>query len=173
MKHIKEFTKFVIENLNKDKTYAVVLTGGSIGDKPRPRDARGYVGNDASTEELFTNKEAKEKAKRMNKILTPGEKKHYGLKYVVVPVKNNKFIKESNSLYEASTSWSVMMKGINKSETGPWSIIATNRKKVIAQKIGIIIPDSIPAHYEAMAKEFPDAKIHIEDATGKIVWRKK
>jgi hypothetical protein len=35
---------------------------------------------------------AKAKAKRMNDNLSPGEKKHYGLKYVVVPVKNKKFI---------------------------------------------------------------------------------
>lgn len=76
--------------------YAVVLIGGSIGDKPRPRDAKGYAGMDAKTEELFSLDKAKEKATRMNKtVLSPGEKKHYGLKYIVVPVENGKFIKES------------------------------------------------------------------------------
>jgi hypothetical protein len=43
---------------------------------------------------------AKAKAKRMNANLSPGEKKHYGLKYIVVPVKGGKFIKESVELNE-------------------------------------------------------------------------
>jgi|688.fasta_scaffold405025_1 hypothetical protein len=91
-------------NVNEAEQYAVVLTGGSIGDKPRPRDARGYVGMDASGEELLTKEKASEKVKRMNKDLSPGEKKYYKLRYVVVPVKDNKFIKESvESLDEAAS----------------------------------------------------------------------
>jgi hypothetical protein len=83
-------------NVNESEEYAVVLTGGSIGDKSRPRDARGYIGMDASSEDLYTKDKAKEKADRMNKtVLSPGEKKYYKLKYIVVPVKDNKFIKES------------------------------------------------------------------------------
>jgi hypothetical protein len=83
-------------NVNESEQYAVVLTGGSIGDKSRPRDARGYIGMDASSEDLYTKDKAKEKADRMNKtVLSPGEKKYYKLKYIVVPVKDNKFIKES------------------------------------------------------------------------------
>ena len=66
--------------------YAVMLTGGSIGDKPRPRDAKGYVGLSIGDEEVYTLDKAKEKAKRMNKTLSPGEKSYYKLKYVVVPV---------------------------------------------------------------------------------------
>jgi hypothetical protein len=88
------------ESLMEGVDYAVMLTGGSIGDKPRPRDAKGFVGMDvARDEELFTLDKAKEKATRMNKtVLSPGEKKYYGLKYVVVPVKGGKFIKESEEV---------------------------------------------------------------------------
>jgi hypothetical protein len=89
-------------NVNEAEQYAVVLTGGSIGDKPRPRDARGYVGMDASGEELLTKEKASEKVKRMNKDLSPGEKKYYKLRYIVVPVKDNKFIKESEEINEAA-----------------------------------------------------------------------
>ena len=71
---------------------------------------------------------------------------------------------------EATTSWKKMMQGVRSSETGPWSIVAIENKKVVGQKIDIRIQDLIPAHYEAMRKEFPRAKIHIEDGTGMVVW---
>jgi hypothetical protein len=83
------------EDLYESANYAVMLTGGSIGDKPRPRDAKGYAGMNASKEELFTKEKAKEKADRMNKtVLSSGEKIYYKLKYVIVPVQGGKFIKE-------------------------------------------------------------------------------
>ena len=92
MKHIQTFESF----LNEGTDYAVMLTGGSIGDKSRPRDAKGYVGMEVGKDEFLTSlDDAKAKAKRMNANLSPGEKSHYGLKYVVVPVKDGKFIKES------------------------------------------------------------------------------
>jgi hypothetical protein len=71
---------------------------------------------------------------------------------------------------EATTSWKKMMQGVRSSETGPWSLVAIENKKVVGQKIDIKIQDMIPAHYEAMRKEFPRAKIHIEDGTGMVVW---
>jgi hypothetical protein len=71
---------------------------------------------------------------------------------------------------EATTSWKKMMQGVRSSETGPWSIVAIENKKVVGQKIDIRIQDMIPAYYEAMRKEFPRAKIHIEDGTGMVVW---
>ena len=93
---VKNLNKLSESFLNEGVEYAVMLIGGSVGDTPRPRDAKGYVGTASTTEELYTKEKAKEKADRMNKnILTPGEKKHYGLKYIVVPVKDGKFIKES------------------------------------------------------------------------------
>ena len=100
MKHIKLFEDFI----NESGDYAVMLTGGSVGDKSRPRDAKGYVGMDVDKAEwLMSLDNAKEKAKRMNANLSPGEKKHYGLKYVVVPAKGGKFIKESEDVLDEAT----------------------------------------------------------------------
>jgi hypothetical protein len=78
--------------------------------------------------------------------------------------------KELESINEATTSWAKLMKGVKSSETGPWSLIAIDNKKVIGQKIGIRTQEIIPAHYEVMKKEFPKAKIHVEDGTGAVVW---
>ena len=98
MKYVHTFESFVNESkdVNEGAYYAVMLIGGSIGDKPRPRDAKGYAGMDVDKDEWLTDlNNAKAKAKRMNTNLSPGEKSHYGLKYIVVPVKDGKFIKES------------------------------------------------------------------------------
>ena len=100
MKHIKLYEDFI----NESGDYAVMLTGGSVGDKSRPRDAKGYVVMDVDKAEwLMSLDNAKEKAKRMNANLSPGEKKHYGLKYVVVPAKGGKFIKESEDVLDEAT----------------------------------------------------------------------
>jgi hypothetical protein len=100
MKHIKLYEEFIAEATD----YAVMLTGGSVGDKSRPRDAKGYVGMDVDKAEwLMSLDNAKEKAKRMNANLSPGEKKHYGLKYVIVPAKAGKFIKESEDTLDEAT----------------------------------------------------------------------
>ena len=100
MTHIKLYEEFIAEATD----YAVMLTGGSVGDKSRPRDAKGYVGMDVDKAEwLMSLDNAKEKAKRMNANLSPGEKKHYGLKYVVVPAKGGKFIKESEDILDDET----------------------------------------------------------------------
>jgi hypothetical protein len=100
MKYIKLYEEFIAEATD----YAVMLTGGSVGDKSRPRDAKGYVGMDVDKAEwLMSLDNAKEKAKRMNANLSPGEKKHYGLKYVIVPAKAGKFIKESEDTLDEAT----------------------------------------------------------------------
>jgi len=72
------------------------------------------------------------------------------------------FINEGN--------WASMMKGVRSSESGPWSIIAIENKKVVGQKIDIRTKEIIPAHYEGMKKEYPKAKLHIEDKGGQVVW---
>jgi hypothetical protein len=77
------------------------------------------------------------------------------------------------SLNEATTSWSKMMKGVKASESGPWTLIAVQDRKVVGQKVDIRIKDLLPAQFEAMRKEFPRAKIHIEDGTGMVVWSEK
>ena len=71
---------------------------------------------------------------------------------------------------EATTSWKKMMQGVRASETGPWSIVAIQDRKVVGQSIDIRIQDLIPAKYEALKKELPKAKLHIEDGTGMVVW---
>jgi hypothetical protein len=89
---------------------------------------------------------------------------------------NFKRIFEMNDNYllnEASTSWSKMMKGVNSGESGPWSIIATENKKVIGQEINIKIKESLPANFEEMRRKYPKASIHIEDSTGSVVWQDK
>lgn len=71
----------------------------------------------------------------------------------------------------AEGKWSKIMKDVKaNSETGPWSIIAVEGGKVIGQEIDIKVKDMIPAEYEAMKKAHPRAKLHIEDATGTVVW---
>ena len=71
---------------------------------------------------------------------------------------------------EATTSWKKMMQGVRSSETGPWSIVAIQDRKVVGQSIDIKIKELIPAKYEALKREFPKAKFHIEDGTGMVVW---
>lgn len=70
-----KFREFLTTNLNEDNVkYAVIRLGGSIGEKITigPKD-------------IFDNKEAaKENAKVSNKLLSPGDKKYYGIKYTVI-----------------------------------------------------------------------------------------
>lgn len=55
----------------EDKNYGVFQKGGSIGS------------HDYFVKTNLTKDEAKEYAKRLRKTLTPGEKKYYGMTYVV------------------------------------------------------------------------------------------
>jgi hypothetical protein len=73
-------------------------------------------------------------------------------------------------IQEATTSWNKMMKGVKAGDGGPWSIVAIEYNKVVGQSIDIKIRDLIPAKYEALKKEFPRAKFHIEDVGGQVVW---
>lgn len=73
-------------------------------------------------------------------------------------------------IQEATTSWGKMMKGVKAGDGGPWSIVAIEYNKVVGQSIDIKIRDLIPAKYEALKKEFPRAKFHIEDVGGQVVW---
>lgn len=74
--------------------YAVKMVGGSVGEN-RPRDAKGYKGQPVPKDEKLYDSleaaktEAKEKTKRH---FSPGERKHYGLKYVPVGVNDGKFV---------------------------------------------------------------------------------
>lgn len=66
-----------------------------------------------------------------------------------------------------------MMKGVNSGEGGPWSLVAIENNKVIAQKIGIKTKEIIPAEFENLRKNYPKASIRIEDATGQVLWTDK
>ena len=71
--------------------YATALKGGSIGERSigGAYDLKGMqVKGNTSVKD--TKAEAKEEAKRRNKMLSPGEKKYYGLKYIVVQVQDGK-----------------------------------------------------------------------------------
>jgi len=78
--------------------------------------------------------------------------------------------KELSGINEATTSWAKMMKGVKRSETGPWTLVAIQDRKVVAQDIDIKDRNLLPASFETMRKEWPKAKIHIEDGTGMVVW---
>lgn len=128
MKYFKTYNELK-ESLNKATEYAVMLIGGSIGDKSRPRDSRGYIGVEMNADEtLYSKTDAKETAKRMNKGLSPSERSYYGLKYVVVPVSNGKFVREAEDLDEAITMDAVFIHSITGSgQDGAQNFIDDNK----------------------------------------------
>ena len=158
MKNLQTYEEFLNEGIN----YAVMLIGGSIGDKPRPRDAKGYAGMDVDKDEWLTDlNNAKAKAKRMNDNLSPGEKKHYGLKYVVVPVKNKKFIKESivieSEMNEEKAIKDLSGKNEKPMVTGIAKIIKrvvdpVNRKEMVDSQIEDFKEEGIYFDYEEFKK---------------------
>jgi hypothetical protein len=86
----KYFLNDLSESISDEKIqYQVVQIGGSIGEKTI-RDKRSLKGLPIEDEDpLFDDKnDAKEKAKRMNKMLSKGEKSFYGIKYIVAEVIN-------------------------------------------------------------------------------------
>jgi hypothetical protein len=72
---------------------------------------------------------------------------------------------------EATTSWKVMMRGVDTGGPGPWSIVAIEYNKVVAQEL-VKVQDGVPAGYEAMRKKHPKSRIRVEDSQGKIVFEK-
>ena len=57
--------------------------------------------------------------------------------------------------------WSKIMKGVRKgAKAGPWAIVSIENGKVVNQEL-VSIMDAIPAHYEGVKKEFPNAKLSI------------
>jgi hypothetical protein len=77
----------------------------------------------------------------------------------------------TESLNEATTSWSVMMKAVKEGGPGPWSIVAIEYNKVIDQDL-VKVRDLIPASYEGMRRKYSRAKISIEDSEGNRVFVK-
>ena len=78
------------EGLDLSKDYGVVFSGGSLGSNKT-----GYFDqHHRKLDYTFdTEIEAKQKAARMNKILSPGEKTHYNMKYTAVKVSDLKLKK--------------------------------------------------------------------------------
>lgn len=79
---------------------------------------------------------------------------------------------------EATTSWKKMMNAVKSSvkEHGrgtPWTLVAIDGRAVVGQKADIRTLEIIPAYYEEMRLQFPNAKIHIEDGTGAVIWSSK
>ena len=91
---LRQIIREEIQKLNEDedKKYAVVLKGGSIGEKNirNLRDLKGQPVLD--TKHIYdTYEKAMSNRKIMNKYLSPGEKKYYGLLYIVAGIVNGKF----------------------------------------------------------------------------------
>jgi hypothetical protein len=80
-----------------------------------------------------------------------------------------RYIMKNESITEGV--WSNIMKGVKSNGSGPWSIVAIENNKVVNQEININIPQMIPAHYEAMKRKYPNARIRIENGEGMIVWK--
>ena len=78
---------------------------------------------------------------------------------------------EKEPLDEATTSWKKLMAAV-KSGVAPYSLVVVDKalRKVIKQEINITIPQLVPAHYETLRKEFPNALIHLEDSEGSRLW---
>lgn len=83
-----------IEALNESEVdlsqeFAIVRTGGSIGNNSAfPMPVGGEIGTviQTSNDDL----ELKDIAKRYRKQLSPGEKKYYGIRYLVIRLTNGK-----------------------------------------------------------------------------------
>ena len=67
------------------------------------------------------------------------------------------------------------MAGVKKgSQSGPWTIVIIQNKKVIHQQ-PVKIKDAIPAHYESIKRDFNGQRVilTIEDNSGQIVYSEK
>jgi len=85
-KELKKEIKALKQKIGLQEKYAVYQKGGSIGEKGKDYDPK--VGGDL-VKTFDTSEEAKDYAKSMRKHLSPGEKKHYGMTYVVKPLKES------------------------------------------------------------------------------------
>jgi len=113
--------EFLFESgdINLSDKFALVFVGGSIGSKPKyPVFVKGSM---ASIHETGNDKdELKEKATRMRKQLSPGEKKYYGMNYTVIELTSSK-IKEVDYLIaqqrKSENDTEVVSESINEGST--------------------------------------------------------
>ena len=59
-----------------------------------------------------------------------------------------------------------------KSSKGPWTLVSYDNKKVLAQSTTDNI-HMLPAHFESLKLKFPKSSIHIESASGEVIWKMK
>jgi len=81
-------------DINPQHTIGVFLLGGYVSqDNPKWL----YKKNGRLVQTFDTTELAKEFTMRMNKLISPGEKKYYGMKYTVIPLtdKDKIFIEQN------------------------------------------------------------------------------
>jgi hypothetical protein len=61
-----------------------------------------------------------------------------------------------------------IMKGV-KNGSGPFTMVVIKDNKVVKQ-VNVNTPQSVPANYTSLEKQYPNARIRVEDSTGKIVF---
>ena len=94
-------------------------------------------------------------------------------KYYNIELPNGKVMKHApNELTLAETDlkeglYQDIMRGVKKGDS-PFTLVVIKNNKVVKQ-VEVKTPQAIPANYSSLLKEFPNSRIRIEDATGKIV----
>jgi len=85
------------------------------------------------------------------------------IKFISLLAKNRLTKKESidEGLYQD------IMRGVKKGDS-PFTLVVIKNNKVVKQ-VEVKTGQAIPANYSLLLKEFPNSRIRIEDATGKIV----
>ena len=61
-----------------------------------------------------------------------------------------------------------IMKGV-KNGSGPFTLVVIKDNKVVKQ-VTVNTPQAVPASYTSLQKDYPNSRIRVEDATGKIVF---
>ena len=96
-----------------------------------------------------------------------------GEKYYNIELPNGEVMKHApNELTLAETDlkeglYQDIMRGVKKGDS-PFTLVVIKNNKVVKQ-VEVKTPQAIPANYSSLLKDFPNTRIRIEDATGKIV----
>jgi len=150
------------DNLDEEG-HGVFLKGGSVGEKRSGKPV-----------EVHSNVEdAKAHAKRLNKLLSPGEKQHYGLKYHVKPVAEG-FVVEEIELDEERKSSSYQFthkQGDPESEKRladlKASVKGTGKRVVLQGRLGKDNPNAHKYSKDAPRAKYVDGKRVNSDVSGK------
>ena len=138
--------KYIKKHWDKlEEKFGVYRKGGSIGEKPSTEPHKTFDSAE----------EAKAHAKSMNKVLSPGEKKYYGIKYHVKPIKeeNNLDEKHLTPPEKAAKERGVLKlkphlakfeKRYGKDGEGVMYGVATKRAKQVAEKLEFDPSTEIP-----------------------------